>query len=145
MEKGTAMRDYNEDELVKFETALLLEQAGFDRECIYTCTYTDITHHSDPQQWGGVKRKGLQLNGMKTVLVPTQTAAMKWLRETHYPRLSVRYDDENHLCWVVDGCILDVDDVPPFDTFESCTEYAIAECAKSIIKSNIEHNESTEV
>lgn len=145
MEKRNAMRDYNEDELVKFETALLLEQAGFDRECIYTCTYTDIAHHSDPQQWGGVKRKGLQLNGMKTVLIPTQTAVMKWLRETHYPRLSVRYDSEKYLCWIVDGCILEVDDIPQFDTFEKCTEYAIAECAKSIIKSNAEHNESAEV
>lgn len=145
MEKRIAMRDYNEDELVNFETALLLEQAGFDRECIYTCTYTDIVHHSDPQQWGGVKRKGLQLNGMKTVLIPTQTAAMKWLRETHYPRLSVRYDSEKYLCWIVDGCILEVDDIPQFDTFEKCTEYAIAECAKSIIKSNAEHNESAEV
>ena len=128
------MQDYIGDDLVTFETALLLEKAGYSEECIYTCSYKADGSHSEPAQGGGVKKKGIRLPSVKTVLIPTQTAAMKWIRETAFPYMHIVHTS---LGW--EGtCYSLADDSTEkpivFDSYEECAECAIAECAKCIAR-----------
>lgn len=82
------------EDYVSFETAKLLKEKGFDARCpmIYTADgkmlYTDVKHHN----MYAVTNK--QLKYYTDIIAPTQTMAMKWLREVHNILLVVDYDYE---------------------------------------------------
>lgn len=123
------MVDYIGDRLVEFHTAKILEEAGYNDECIYVCSYSNDGNYSEPYKYGGVKTHGVKLEKFKTVMVPTQTAAMKWLRENGFPGAHCTYISSDHgTAWIPGGVHGVVGNL--FGTYEDCAEYVISECAK---------------
>lgn len=122
------MIDYKGDELVGFDTAKALEEAGYDEECTYVCLCYNDGRHSEPYEYGGAKRHGVKLEKFRTVLVPTQTAALKWLRENGFPGAHCTYISNDYGdTWVPGGVPLIIG--YSFHTYEDCAEYVIRECA----------------
>lgn len=140
MEGGALnMVDYIGDSLVEFDTAKALEAAGYSEECTHACLYSDGGEHSEPYEYGGVKTRGVKLNKFKTVMVPTQTAALKWLRGNGFPGVHCAYVDNGMWgVWIPAG----VPDIVghAFRVYEDCAEYTIFECAKHKLNKKSENN-----
>jgi hypothetical protein len=118
-----------------FETAKLLKEKGFNQNC--------ATYYLDGQVWrhyhGEVIPKGKQIYA-----APTQSTAMKWLREVHGLHISLEpcYDyDSMHVIFL--AFIQNVADVHEFmdgrknvashPNTEKCCELAIKYCLENLI------------
>ena len=117
------MKQITED-YVSFETAQLLKEKEFDEICSYIWGITHINKSCVLQKWiitnGQIKNSDLT-DGAYTA--PTQSLALKWLREVHNQIIIIKYGNvgfveesilqwwwellntkgELHACNIVDG------------------------------------------
>lgn len=131
-----------QDEYIKFETAKLLKEKGFDEKCGYCYAFFDeddirvleLKHHIS----------GLSLAEERYPYV-TQSVAMKWLREAHNKFCDVSFDYE--LGWYYQ--IVDLKEIVEYDypemriyhhndeysfsTYEQACEAAIKYCLENLI------------
>lgn len=135
------------ESLIKFETAVLAKEVGFNWDVLYATDYNGdfIPFALEGGYWNW--------NELIThYSIPTQSLLQKWLREVHHidvyimpnfyhasPKLGYIYSidcfDKNN---VHDGKIWDADqieilgDSKGFNTYEECLEKGLQECLKLI-------------
>ena len=125
------------EDYVSFETAKLLKEKGFDARCpmIYTADgkllYTDAKHHN----MYAVTNKYLEY--YTDIIAPSQTMAMKWLREEKHIFIELLVDTmiKGAFTWrLFEYPSLEI---MPYDgweyTYEEACESAIKYCLKILI------------
>lgn len=73
------------EDYVKFETAQLLEEKGFDETCF---RWADTKEQYESDDWDVWNCSGHAIG------IPTLQKAMKWLREVHHIIVAIDYDYE---------------------------------------------------
>ena len=140
------------DEIVSFETAMLLKQKGFNEPCSYYYEDNDLYklgyYHGDGT---GFARNNSSINDRllceeMQCTAPTQSLAQKWLRETHHITFNANpYPNDERIMYVVtikvissNKCIdfnvmMDTSNKAiMFDTYEDAIESGLKYCLKSI-------------
>ena len=123
------------EDFVSFETAKLLKEKGFDEYCPKSYFKMDKTlKESGFSEWEKVNE----------IKAPTQSLAMKWLREVHELSVRPRYDEvedeKGHLyyAWFFDILSMDpykilAKPVQGYYTYEEACEAAIKYCLEHLI------------
>ena len=124
-----------QDEYIKFETAKLLKEKGFDEKCGYCYAFfgeddikaLELKHHVS----------GLSLAEKRYPYV-TQSVALKWLREIHDIKVNVWYNNSNYAIEYFEsniqtgaGKFVFIGDGYP--TYEQACEAAIKYCLTNLI------------
>ena len=141
-----------EDEIVSFETAMLLKEKGFNEPCCHF--YEDNELHELNYYQGngaGFVRNNSQINDMMyceemQCAAPTQSLAQKWLRETHHITFNANpHSNDGKIIYVVTikvissnkyidfNVMMDTSNkATMFDTYEDAIESGLKHCLKSI-------------
>ena len=91
-----------EDEIVSFETAMLLKEKGFNEPCSYYYENNDLYklgyYHGEGT---GFVRNNSPIDGRflceeMQCTAPTQSLAQKWLREIHHITFNANPHSDNH-------------------------------------------------
>lgn len=122
-----------QEEYVSLETAKLLKEKGFDEEC-------NKVVHSDTREeyWFGNYTDDLK---SKLILCPTQSLAMRWLREVYKIDIDVdvyskhSWNDSTDYCISVfsHGHRIMIEKHEVFNTYEEACESAIKYCLENLI------------
>ena len=141
-----------EDEIVSFETAMLLKEKGFNEPCCHF--YEDNELHELNYYQGngaGFVRNNSQINDMMyceemQCTAPTQSLAQKWLRETRNITFNANpHSNDGKIIYVVTikvissnkyidfNVMMDTSNkATMFDTYEEAIESGLKHCLKSI-------------
>lgn len=124
-----------QDEYIKFETARLLKEKGFDEKCGYCYAFFDeddirvleLKHHIS----------GLSLAEKRYPYV-TQSVALKWLREVHNLYINIFVTWKNkipHYQWSIDNLLTQdtIYETPCLEKYEGACEAAIKYCLINLI------------
>lgn len=125
-----------QDEYIKFETAKLLKEKGFDEKCGYCYAFFDeddirvleLKHHIS----------GLSLAEERYPYV-TQSVAMKWLREVHNISVEplVDFGSGDEYWWTADVGYIKKDglinELCGYNSYEEACEAAIKYCLENLI------------
>ena len=126
------------EDYVSFETAKFLKKKGFDAVCtmIYTADgellYTDVKHHN----MYAVTNK--QLEYYTDIIAPSQSMAMKWLREAQKINIEIitYWTKDRNMVYgnriVHDNVVLKEIDVA-YCSYEEACEAAIKYCLETLI------------
>jgi len=124
-----------QDEYIKFETAKLLKEKGFDEKCDYCYAFFD----EDDIRVLELKHyiSGLSLTEKRYPYV-TQSVAMKWLREVHNLYINIFVTWKNkipHYQWSIDNLITQdtIYETPCLEKYEGACEAAIKYCLENLI------------
>lgn len=132
------MKQITED-YVFYETAVLLKEKGFDEICSYEWGVPDVDKGYVLQKWvidnGQIKNSDL-IDGAYTA--PTQSLALKWLREVHRKHICVRMRDfptqyEIEVYDTKTGYLCHADFERSFDSYEKAVESALDYVLKNLI------------
>ena len=123
------------EDYVNFEVAKLLKEKGFDAQSpmIYTADskliYTSVKYHN----MYAVTNKYLE--HYTDIIAPSQTMAMKWLREVHNIFLSIQQHMDMSYVWYayVNGAAKGCDRESHNNTYEEACEAAIKYCLENLI------------
>ena len=142
-----------EDEIVSFETAMLLKEKGFNEPCSYY--YEDDELYKLGYYHGegtGFVRNNSPIDGRflceeMQCTAPTQSLAQKWLRDNHNmcvnPSLTSRWKGINYII-TIDKVISDSEieiafvvdsnnkEIKKYETYEEALEEGLINCLKSI-------------
>ena len=134
------------EDYVSFETAKLLKEKGFDEICSYIWRIPDIDRGYVLQKWiitnGQIKNSDLT-DGAYTA--PTQSLALKWLREVHHYYIQIMLDSwacGDHLGYYVviqktdsdfEMMLQDAVDKVFYETYEEACEAAIKYTLEKLI------------
>ena len=142
-----------EDEIVSFETAMLLKKKGFNEPCSYYYEDDELYKLYHYQGDGtGFSRNSSPINDRLSCeemqcTAPTQSLAQKWLRDNHNmcvsPSLTSRWkginyiitidkvisDSEIEIAFVVDS---NSKEIKKCKTYEEALEEGLINCLKSI-------------
>lgn len=140
-----------EEDYVSFETAKLLKEKGFDEKCqkVYlhdgiilwaSCfmegesflDYHDIELAANYDGWITYTQ------GNYGFLCPTQSVAMKWLREVHNLHIEIHYNTfGNNYSYIIQHSPIKLDDIRSYPTifweYEKACETAIQDCLQNLI------------
>ena len=141
-----------EDDIVSFETAMLLKEKGFNEPCSYF--YEDNELHELNYYQGngaGFVRNNSPINDMMyceemQCTAPTQSLAQKWLREIHHIAFNANpYPDNEGIIYVVTIKVISSNKYIDFNvmmdtsnkaimfkTYEDAIEAGLKYCLKSI-------------
>ena len=142
-----------EDEIVSFETAMLLKEKGFNEPCSHYYEDNDLYklgyYHGEGT---GFVRNNSPIDGRllcekMQCTAPTQSLAQKWIRETHNmnvsPSLTSRWKGINYII-TIDKVISDSEieiafivdsnskEIKKCKTYEEALEEGLKYCLKSI-------------
>lgn len=140
------------DEIVSFETAMLLKQKGFNEPCSYYYEDNDLYklgyYHGDGT---GFARNNSSINDRllceeMQCTAPTQSLAQKWLRETRNITFNANpHSNDGKIIYVVTikvissnkyidfNVMMDTSNKAiMFDTYEDAIESGLRHCLKSI-------------
>ena len=141
-----------EDEIVSFETAMLLKEKGFNEPC--PCFYEDnelckLSHYQGDGT--GFVRNNSPINDRllceeMQCTAPTQSLAQRWLRETHHITFNANPHSDNHeIIYVVTIKVISnkkhvdfnvmmttLNKAIMFKTYEDAIEAGLKYCLKSI-------------
>lgn len=125
-----------EEQYISFETSKLLKEKGFKELC-------HSYYHDNAGKRFVQKSVGANWNDEPIyVSCPTQSVAMRWLREKHELLISVNPTLDKDLALCVMYYIWDVDDkesdaitsgLYSFESYEECVEDAIKYCLKNLV------------
>ena len=126
------------EDYISFETAKLLKDKGFDVRCknYFSLNNDDIRHNLNKKYGAKKNWNSIEL----CVSRPSQSLAMKWLREVH--RLSIEPYYNLVLSWVVDikhiGKHTDTKEFEEvrsqsYNSYEQACEAAIKYCLENLI------------
>ena len=133
------------EDYVDFEAAKLLKEKGFDARCpmIYTADgkliYTGVKHHN----MYAVTNKYLEY--YTDIIAPSQTMAMKWLREVHRIVITTGYANICGLGFTYIASVIKINDNSEIDdvdgpnfclykkSYEEACESAIKYCLENLI------------
>ena len=141
-----------EDEIVSFETAMLLKEKGFDEPCCHFYEDNELCklshYHGDGT---GFVRNNSPINDRllceeMQCTAPTQSLAQRWLRETHHITFNANPNSNNgEIVYVVTikvisnkkhvdfNVMMDTSNKAiMFDTYEDALESGLKYCLKSI-------------
>ena len=142
-----------EEEIVSFETAMLLKEKGFNEPCSYYYEDDELYKLFHYQGDGtGFSRNDAPINDRLSCeemqcTAPTQSLAQKWLRDNHNMRVSpsltsrwkgINYiitidkvisDSEIEIAFVVDS---NSKEIKKCKTYEEALEEGLINCLKSI-------------
>ena len=141
-----------EDEIVSFETAMLLKEKGFNEPCSYYYENNDLYklgyYHGDGT---GFVRNNSPIDGRflcekMQCTAPTQSLAQKWLRETRNITFNANpHSNDGKIIYVVTikvissnkyidfNVMMDTSNkATMFDTYEDAIEAGLKYCLKSI-------------
>lgn len=141
-----------EDEIVSFETAMLLKKKGFNEPCSYYYEDDELYklgyYHGDGI---GFVRNNSPIDGRflcekMQCTAPTQSLAQKWLRETHHITFNANpHSNDGKIIYVVTmkvissnkyidfNVMVDTSNkATMFDTYEDAVESGLMHCLKSI-------------
>ena len=141
-----------EDEIVSFETAMLLKEKGFNEPCSYYYEDDDLYklgyYHGDGT---GFVRNNSPIDGRllceeMQCTAPTQSLAQKWLRETRNITFNANpHSNDGKIIYVVTikvissnkyidfNVMMDTSNkATMFDTYEDAIESGLRHCLKSI-------------
>ena len=141
-----------EDEIVSFETAMLLKEKGFNEPCSYYYEDDDLYklgyYHGDGT---GFVRNNSPIDGRflcekMQCTAPTQSLAQKWLRETRNVTFNANpHSNDGKIIYVVTikvissnkyidfNVMMDTSNkATMFDTYEDAIESGLKYCLKSI-------------
>jgi len=141
-----------EDEIVSFETAMLLKEKGFNEPCSYYYEDDDLYklgyYHGDGT---GFVRNNSPIDGRflcekMQCTAPTQSLAQKWLRETRNITFNANpHSNDGKIIYVVTikvissnkyidfNVMMDTSNkATMFDTYEDAIEAGLKYCLKSI-------------
>ena len=141
-----------EDEIVSFETAMLLKEKGFNEPCSYFYEDNELCKLCYYQGDGtGFVRNNSPINEKISCeemqcTAPTQSLAQKWLREIHHITFNANPHSDNHeIIYVVTikvissnkyidfNVMMDTSNKAiMFDTYEDAIESGLKHCLKSI-------------
>ena len=142
-----------EDEIVSFETAMLLKEKGFNEPCSYYYEDDELYKLYHYQGDGtGFSRNDAPINDRLSCeemqcTAPTQSLAQKWLRDNHNmcvsPSLTSRWKGINYII-TIDKVISDSEieiafvvdsnnkEIKKCKTYEEALEEGLINCLKSI-------------
>ena len=136
-----------EDEIVSFETAMLLKEKGFNEPCSYYYENNDLYklgyYHGDGT---GFSRNDAPINDRllceeMQCTAPTQSLAQKWLRETRNITFNANpHSNDGKIIYVVTIKVISSNNVmmdtsnkaTMFDNYEDAIEAGLKYCLKSI-------------
>ena len=141
-----------EDEIVSFETAMLLKEKGFNEYCSYYYEDNELYklayYHGEGN---GFVRNNSPINDRllceeMQCTAPTQSLAQKWLRETHHITFNANpHSNDGKIIYVVTikvisnnkhidfNVMMDTSNKAiMFDTYEDAIEAGLKYCLKSI-------------
>ena len=128
------------EDYVSFETVKLLKEKGFDVPCKnYYSIYTEDVKHNLQKKYGAKKNWN---SFALAISRPSQSLAMKWLREVHYCVICIIpltfYGGETvsawgYNIWANDNLEIDEFDSHKFATYEEAAESAIKYCLEKLI------------
>ena len=141
-----------EDEIVSFETAMLLKEKGFNEPCSYYYEDNELYKLYHYQGDGtGFSRNNSPINDRLSCekmqcTAPTQSLAQKWLRETHYITFNANpHSNYGKIIYVVTIKVIssnkyidfnvmmdNSNKATMFDTYEDAIEAGLKYCLKSI-------------
>ena len=141
-----------EDEIVSFETAMLLKEKGFNEYCSYYYEDNELYKLAYYQGDGtGFARNDSHINDRLSCeemqcTAPTQSLAQKWLRETHHITFNANpHSNDGKIVYVVTikvisnnkyidfNVMMDTSNKAiMFDTYEDAIEAGLKHCLKSI-------------
>ena len=141
-----------EDEIVSFETAMLLKEKGFNEYCSYYYEDDELYKLCHYQGDGtGFARNSSHINDRLSCeemqcTAPTQSLAQKWLRETHHITFNANpHSNDGKIVYVVTikvisnnkyvdfNVMMDTSNrATLFDTYEDAIEAGLKYCLKSI-------------
>ena len=142
-----------EDEIVSFETAMLLKEKDFNEPCCHFYEDDELykLYHYQGEGTGFVRNNspidGRLLCEEMQCTAPTQSLAQKWIRETHNmnvsPSLTSRWEGINYII-TIDKVISDSEigigfvvdsnskEIKKYKTYEEALEDGLINCLKSI-------------
>lgn len=141
-----------EDEIVSFETAMLLKEKGFNEPCSYYYEDNELYklayYHGDGTGFvcnNSTINDRLLCEDMQCT-APTQSLAQKWLRETHYITFNANpHSNDGKILYVVTikvisnkkhvdfNVMIDASNrATMFDTYEDAIEAGLKYCLKTI-------------
>lgn len=128
-----------QEELIKFQTAKLAKERGFNENCdwIYFLPHPELAKQEGEQEnvWIPIPNSSSLINGIKK---PTQTLLSKWLREVHkidvivHRSFSMEYS--YHYC-IIKECDYENEiqqEVTPNRKYEEALEFGLLEGLKLI-------------
>ena len=141
-----------EDEIVSFETAMLLKEKGFNEPCSYFYEDNELCKLCYYQGDGtGLVRNNSPIDGRflceeMQCTAPTQSLAKKWLRETRNITFNANpHSNDGKIIYVVTikvissnkyidfNVMMDTSNkATMFDTYEDAIESGLRHCLKSI-------------
>jgi hypothetical protein len=141
-----------EDEIVSFETAMLLKEKGFNEPCCHFYEHGKLNEIEPYAEYetlfvsNNFPNKKLYCEEMQCT-APTQSLAQKWLRDTHKmcisPSLTSRWKGINYII-TIDKVISDSEieiafvidsnskEIKKCKTYEEALEEGLINCLKSI-------------
>ena len=141
-----------EDEIVSFETAMLLKEKGFNEPCCYFYEDGELNKLSYYQGEGtGFVRNNSPIDGKlyceeMQCTAPTQSLAQRWLREIHHITFNANpHSNNGEIVYVVTikvisnkkhvdfNVMMDTSNrATMFDTYEDAIEEGLKYCLKTI-------------
>ena len=141
-----------EDEIISFETAMLLKEKGFNEPCSYYYEDDELYKLCHYQGDGnGFARNSSHINDRLSCeemqcTAPTQSLAQKWLRETHHVTFNANpFSNKGKIVYTVTikvisnnkyidfNVMMDTSNKAiMFDTYEDAIEAGLKYCLKSI-------------
>ena len=141
-----------EDEIVSFETAMLLKEKGFNEPCSYYYEDDELYKLYHYQGDGtGFSRNSSPINDRLSCeemqcTAPTQSLAQKWLREVHHITFNANpHSDNDEIIYVVTIKVISIkkhidfnvmmttsNKAIMFKTYEDAIEAGLKYCLKSI-------------
>ena len=128
------------EDYVSFETVKLLKEKGFDVPCKnYYSIYTEDVKHNLQKKYGAKKNWN---SFALAISRPSQSLAMKWLREVHHCVICIIpltfYGGEigsswGYCIWADDNVEVDKVSSPRLESYEEAAESAIKYCLEKLI------------
>ena len=133
-----------EDEIVSFETAMLLKEKGFNEPC---CRFYEDGRLNEIRPYAEYETLFVSNDfPNKRLYAPTQSLAQRWLRETHHITFNANpHSNNGEIVYVVTikvisnkkhvdfNVMMDTSNrATMFDTYEEALEEGLKYCLKSI-------------